>query len=75
MNVIIGAGEVQSCFAIEIIPDESFEKNEYFTVIIADAEENVHVYTENVTVHIEDDDSESVVEVPKPACFLLQINF
>ena len=62
-NVIIEAGEEQSCFTVEIIPDESFEKNEYFTVIITDAEEDVHVYTENVTVHIEDDDSKSFVSL------------
>ena len=63
MNVIIEAGEEQSCFTVEIIPDESFERNEYFTVSITGAEENVHVYTENITVHIEDDDSESLVKL------------
>ena len=57
MNVIIEAGEEQGCFVIEIIPDELFEENEYFTIIITGAEENVHVYTENITVHIEDDNS------------------
>ena len=48
------------CINITITNDEAFEKDEYFTVLVA-SEMNVMVQN-NLTVHISDDDSKGIWE-------------
>lgn len=47
-----------NCFEVVIVDDITLERQtEDFILRITDAEDNVHVHSENLTVNIIDDDS------------------
>jgi hypothetical protein len=60
-TIIIDAGEEEGCFDVTVLPDSSFEKAQYFSLLITAVEENVTLHTDILTLHIQDDDSERAV--------------
>lgn len=48
----------QVCFDVSIIDDLAFEKDEYFSLHIVSAEDNVIIHIEYISFHIHDDDCE-----------------
>jgi hypothetical protein len=61
MNVVIDAGEVRSCFEVDIRNDFAFEKAENFSIAITAVEENVHLYADALIVSIQDDDCKLLI--------------
>lgn len=46
----------RSCFNVIILDDMGFEKTQYFSLMITDFEENVHLLIATFDIHIHDDD-------------------